>query len=232
MKKTFAFVLLCATVAAAAQDENAGNNPVVMNNQADSLSYFLGLSLGYDLQTLPFDVNADLIIEGLGSTFDGTAPYDQQTTQVYFGQLQADLQQKEEENEAIVAEENLVKGAQFLEEIAAREGVVTTASGLSYEVLVLGDGPTPADTSQVTVHYEGTLMDGTVFDSSYDRGEPVTFPLDRVIAGCTEGVQLMPVGSTYRLYLPPHLGYGSRASGPIPANSVMIFKIELLGIDQ
>ena len=89
----------------------------------------------------------------------------------------------------------------------------------------------PADTSEVKVHYEGTLVDGTVFDSSYDRGEPISFPLNRVIKGWTEGVQLMPVGSAYKFYIPANLGYGARDQGSIPANSVLIFKIELLGIE-
>jgi len=95
----------------------------------------------------------------------------------------------------------------------------------------MGSGPMPADTSKVRVHYEGKLIDGTVFDSSYERGEPISFPLNRVIAGWSEGLQLMPVGSTYKLFIPASLGYGSRPSGPIPANSTLIFKVELIGIE-
>jgi len=140
------------------------------------------------------------------------------------------LQAREQESVKAASMEMKQEGEKFLKENASREGVFTTASGLQYEILVKGDGPMPADTSEVEVHYEGTLMDGTVFDSSYERGESISFPLNRVIKGWTEGVQLMPVGSTYMFCIPSELGYGDRDSGPIPPNSVLIFKIELLGI--
>lgn len=110
--------------------------------------------------------------------------------------------------------------------------VQTTASGLKYEVLREGDGPKPSATDSVTVHYKGTLTDGTVFDSSYDRGQPATFPLNRVIKGWTEGLQLMPVGSKYRLTIPPELGYGAAgAGGKIPPNATLVFEVELLKIN-
>jgi len=109
----------------------------------------------------------------------------------------------------------------------------TTDSGLVYEEITKGPGgDKPAATSTVTVHYKGTLQDGSVFDSSYDRGQPATFPLNRVIAGWTEGLQLMEVGDTFRFVIPPALGYGSRAMGPIPANSVLTFEVELISIDS
>lgn len=107
---------------------------------------------------------------------------------------------------------------------------VTTKSGLKYEVLKLGEGANPTLADTVTVHYRGELLDGTVFDSSYDRGQPTSFPLGRVVAGWKEGIQLMPVGSKYRFEIPPDLGYGARGAGPIPPNSTLIFYVELLGI--
>jgi FKBP-type peptidyl-prolyl cis-trans isomerase len=110
-------------------------------------------------------------------------------------------------------------------------GMQTTASGLKYEVLTMGAGPRLTLTDRVTVHYRGELTNGTVFDSSYDRGQPATFPLGGVVKGWQEGVQLMPVGSTYRFEIPPDLGYGSRGAGPIPPNSTLIFQIELLSIN-
>jgi FKBP-type peptidyl-prolyl cis-trans isomerase FkpA len=229
MKKTLTIMLLLATVAIAAQNDQEVKDPI-LNNEIDSISYFLGLTLGYDFQSLPFEADPDLVIAGLAGAMRGTTAYNQEATQSTFMQLQMAAQEKEQEK--IDAESGLKQeeGAIFLKENGAREGVVTTASGLQYEVLVKGDGPMPADTLEVEVHYEGKLLDGTVFDSSYERGESISFPLNRVIAGWTEGVQLMPVGSTYMFYIPSELGYGSQGTGPIPANSVLIFKIELLGI--
>lgn len=119
-------------------------------------------------------------------------------------------------------------GAVFLAENAKKPGVKTTASGLQYEVITEGKGPHPKATSVVKVHYEGKLVDGTVFDSSRQRGEPVEFPLDRVIPGWTEGVQLMTKGARYRLTVPANLGYGEEGAGPIPPNSVLVFDVELL----
>ena len=229
MKKVLTLTLLLASLAMAAQNDSDEKDPI-LNTELDSVSYFLGLTLGYDFQTLPFEADPDLVIAGLAGAMKGTTAYSQQITEAVFRQLQMTLQEREQEETK--AEAGLVEqeGANFLKENAAREGVTTTASGLQYEVLVKGDGPMPADTSEVEVHYEGSLMDGTVFDSSYERGEPISFPLNRVIAGWTEGVSLMPVGSTYMLYIPSELGYGSQGTGPIPPNSVLIFKIELLGI--
>lgn len=229
MKKVLTILLLLTTVALAAQNDTSGKDPI-LNNELDSVSYFLGLTLGYDFQTLPFQADPDLIIAGLAGAMKGTTGYSQEVTDSVFRQLQMALQQREQEKadaEAIMKQQ---EGEKFLKENGEREGVFTTASGLQYEVIVKGDGPMPADTSEVEVHYEGSLIDGTIFDSSYERGQSISFPLNRVIPGWTEGVQLMPVGSTYMLYIPSELGYGSQGTGPIPPNSVLIFKIELLGI--
>lgn len=124
------------------------------------------------------------------------------------------------------------QGEKFLEENKLREGVVVTESGLQYEVLKMGKGKQPAATDRVKVHYHGTLTDGTVFDSSVDRGEPIVFGLSQVIAGWTEGLQLMPVGSKFKFYIPQELGYGERAAGSIPPYSTLIFEVELLGIEK
>jgi len=122
-------------------------------------------------------------------------------------------------------------GKKFLEENALKEGITKTASGLQYEVLQEGTGPKPGPTSTVEVHYEGRLINGKVFDSSYQRKETISFPLNRVIAGWTEGLQLMPTGSKYRLYVPSELGYGARgAGGDIPPHSALIFDVELISI--
>ena len=123
------------------------------------------------------------------------------------------------------------QGEQFLAENALRDGVTVTESGLQYEVIKMGKGPKPAADAKVKVHYHGTLIDGTVFDSSVDRGEPITFGLNQVIKGWTEGVQLMPVGSKFRFYIPQELGYGAQSAGKIPPYSTLIFDVELLEIE-
>ena len=125
-----------------------------------------------------------------------------------------------------------IQGEQFLAENALKEGVQVTESGLQYEVIKMGKGKKPAATDKVKVHYHGTLIDGTVFDSSVDRGEPITFGLNQVIAGWTEGVQLMPIGSKFRFYIPQELGYGAQQAGSIPPYSTLIFEVELLGIEK
>jgi FKBP-type peptidyl-prolyl cis-trans isomerase FklB len=124
------------------------------------------------------------------------------------------------------------EGEKFLAENALREGVITTASGLQYEVIKMGKGKKPSATDQVKVHYHGTLTNGTVFDSSVDRNAPITFGLTQVIPGWTEGLQLMPVGSKFKLYIPQQLGYGSQPAGDIPPYSTLIFEVELLGIEK
>lgn len=124
----------------------------------------------------------------------------------------------------------LEEGLAFLANNAIREGVVVTPSGLQYEILVDAQGPKPTSNAEVTCHYHGTLIDGRVFDSSVNRGQPATFPLNRVISGWTEALQLMSIGSKWRIYLPPHLAYGDRQAGAmILPNSSLIFEVELLG---
>jgi FKBP-type peptidyl-prolyl cis-trans isomerase FkpA len=206
-------------------------NQITLSNQTDSLNYFLGLNMGYSLEQAPWDVDAAMLTSGIIQVLDDSSMFDQMTADAIFRQLNmalSEIESRKAEQESI---DNLEKGAAFLEANGKKEGVITTETGLQYEVITKGDGPMPTDTSKVTVNYEGTLIDGEVFDSSYDSGEPVSFALNGVIAGWTEGIQLMPVGSTYKFYIPSNLGYGPRGTGPIPGNSVLIFKVELLSTD-
>jgi FKBP-type peptidyl-prolyl cis-trans isomerase FkpA len=203
---------------------------ITMKTQTDSLNYFLGLNWGYSVGEAPWEIDGDLLASGLLQVLNDTSSYDFESTQAIFQGLtmalsNVEAQQAEEESMKTVEE-----GLAFLEENGKKEGVITTESGLQYEVVTPGDGPMPDETSTVSVFYEGTLLDGTIFDSSYETGDTVSFPLNGVIAGWTEGLQLMPVGSTYKFYIPSNLAYGSRATGPIPANSTLIFKVELLEV--
>lgn len=148
--------------------------------------------------------------------------------------LRAAFETAQERAEAVAASgaaKQQEEGQKFLAENKARKGVVTTDSGLQYEVLAQGQGAKPTSDQTVEVHYHGTLIDGTVFDSSVKRGETISFPVTGVIAGWVEALQLMPVGSKWKLFIPAELGYGNRAQGAIPAGSVLIFEVELIGIE-
>ena len=167
--------------------------------------------------------NFELIKQGfVNGMYDYDTQFDSRTAGEYIENTMTQIKY----GEAIAA------GKKFLEENKHKEGVVTTESGLQYEVIKMGKGAKPTATDKVKVHYHGTLTDGTVFDSSVDRGEPITFALNQVIPGWTEGVQLMPVGSKFRFYVPQELGYGARQAGSIPPYSTLIFEVELLGIEK
>ena len=203
---------------------------ITMKNQSDSLNYFLGLNWGYSVGEAPWEIDADLLASGLLQVLKDSSSFDPMSAQAVFRDLSmalSEVEAKKAEEESMHAMED---GISFLEENGKRDGVVTTESGLQYEVITKGDGPMPVEESTVSVFYEGTLIDGTVFDGNYETKDTISFPLNGVIQGWTEGLQLMPVGSTYKLYIPSNLGYGPRDAGPIPANSTLIFKVELLEI--
>jgi FKBP-type peptidyl-prolyl cis-trans isomerase len=207
-------------------------NQVSLNNETDSLNYFLGVNMGYSLETAPFEIDGELLASGLLQVTNDSSMYNQMTADAIFRGLHQGLQARQQVEAEQKAMDNLEQGAAFLEENGKKEGVLTTESGLQYKVITQGEGPMPVDTSNVTVHYEGKLIDGSIFDSSYERGEPTSFALNRVIKGWTEGLKLMNAGSTYELYIPSNLGYGPRGMGAdIPGNSVLIFKVELISIN-
>ena len=193
----------------------------------DKISYALGLSMGQNLMgsgvtSLEY---ADLAA-GIKDVLEKNQPQiSYQEAQQVLGKFFSELEQK-------IAGEAKAAGEEFLAENAKREGVKVTESGLQYEVLEATIGQKPKATDKVRVHYEGTLIDGTVFDSSYKRGESITFGLNQVIKGWTEGLQLMSIGSKYKLYLPYQLAYGERGAGAnIPPYAALIFTVELLGIE-
>lgn len=204
---------------------------ITLNNQDDSLNYFLGLNWGYSLAEAPWELDANLISSGVAQVVHDSSAYNSMNAQEIFRQLSIVLSDRQAMEAAEDNMVNLEAGIAFLEENGKREGVKTTESGLQYEVITEGNGSKPTAESTVSVFYEGTLIDGTVFDGNFDTKDTISFPLNGVIPGWTEGLQLMPVGSTYKLYIPSNLGYGSREAGPIPGNSVLIFKIELLAME-
>ncbi len=201
----------------------------------DKTSY----AVGYDVASrtglveIAKEVDVDVLLQGLRDALSGKeAKISAEEREKIIEKFKEDMTEKQLEQAKQQGEKNKVEGKAFLEKNAKKAGVKTTASGLQYEVLRTGSGVNARAIDRVKVHYRGTLVDGTEFDSSYKRGEPIVFPLKGVIPGWTEGVQLMNVGSQYRLTIPPHLAYGEQGAGRLIApHAVLIFEIELLGIE-
>ena len=204
-----------------------------LDTEGQKLGYIIGMDIGKSLREQGTDVDLDSLVDAIRATYKGeelamTEAEAAAIRKEYVEQRQATQQQAAAE----VGINNLAEGQKFLAENKVKEGVQTTESGLQYKVLTMGDGAKPAATNTVKVHYRGTLLDGTEFDSSYARNEPISFALNRVIPGWTEGVQLMPIGSKFVFYIAPDLGYGEGGGGPIPPNSTLIFEVELLDIEN
>lgn len=193
----------------------------------DKISYALGLSMGQNLMSSGVEsLNYQDLAQGIEDVLTKQQP------KITYQEAQQVLNSFFQELEAKVAGAAKADGEKFLAENAKREGVKVTASGLQYEILEPSLGQKPKATDTVRVHYEGTLIDGTVFDSSYRRGESITFPLNGVIKGWTEGLQLMSIGSKYKFFIPYQLAYGERGAGQsIPPYAALIFTVELLGIE-
>ena len=199
----------------------------------NKISTMVGMDIGRGLTQIKDDIDIKVVEQALEAVIKGekttmTQEEALQVRQAYMQQMQA----KRVTEQKAAAEKNKTEGTAFLEKNKAKSGVKTTASGLQYEVEKEGTGPKPKATDTVKVNYLGTKIDGTKFDSSYDRGQPATFPLNGVIKGWSEGLQLMPVGSKYKLFVPANLAYGENAPGPIGPNATLIFEVELLGIED
>jgi len=193
--------------------------------------YSIGVNIGGTLagQGLAEDLDIGALLMGVQDGISGNLKLSEEELMAAIQEFSAQQQAKEE---ARLAEQSQA-GIDFLANNATQPGVTTTASGLQYQVLTSASDANarrPLETDTVNVHYHGTLIDGTVFDSSVDRGEPISFPLNGVIPGWTEGVQLMKVGDKYRFFIPSELGYGPQGAGPIPPNATLIFDVELLGV--
>lgn len=232
--KMTGLALLAASMLAAcnAQQEKPEAKTLNLDSESARLSYAIGLDVGQSLKSLNADIDQQAFMAAVSDRLDGKEPRmdEQQAAKVKQAFFKARAEKQMAERQA-QGKANKTAGEKFLAENARKPGVKVTASGLQYEVLKQGDGPKPKASDKVTVHYRGTLIDGTEFDSSYSRGQPATFPLNGVIKGWTEGVQLMNVGSKYRFYIPSELAYGERGAGNrIGPNSTLIFDVELLGI--
>jgi len=206
---------------------------LTLNTQKEKASYVIGLNIGRSMHKDSVDVDTAILLRGMKDGLAGAKPLltDDEARAVMVA-LQADLRTKQEEKMQALAETNKKEGDAFFAENKTKDGVVTLPSGLQYKVLVEGTGPKPTATDTVVCNYKGTLLDNTEFDSSYKRGQPVTFPVNGVIKGWTEALQLMPVGSKWQLFVPPDLAYGARGGpgGGIGPNATLIFEVELMSI--
>ncbi|MBA9079400.1 FKBP-type peptidyl-prolyl cis-trans isomerase [Rufibacter quisquiliarum] len=203
-----------------------------LKDLSQKISYIIGRDMAANFKKQGIDIEPESLLFGLKEALAGTpSKLSQEEVQSSMMQLQLQMQEKQQANAGAAGEQNKKEGEAFLQENKGKEGVNTLPSGLQYQVLASGSGKTPSGSSNVTTHYHGTLIDGTVFDSSYERGEPATFPVNGVIAGWTEALQLMKEGDKWRLYIPSNLAYGARGAGAdIGPNATLIFDVELLQV--
>jgi len=205
---------------------------VELDTGVKKLSYALGLDLGQQVKTEAPPLDAEVFARGAKDGLSGAEPaMPEEEVMQMLKDFKVKMEAQRRRRIEQLAQENKDKAEAFLAENAKKEGVTILESGLQYEVIKQGEGRSPGPTDVVTVNYRGELLDGSVFDSSYERGKPVTFPLDRVIKGWTEALQLMKVGSKWKLFIPPDLAYGAKgAPGTIGPNALLIFEVELLKV--
>ncbi|ELR63909.1 FKBP-type peptidyl-prolyl cis-trans isomerase FkpA precursor [Photobacterium marinum] len=255
MKPVLKMSVLAATIllAVGCQDEKAADTkpaepakveqvateaaPAAFASEDEKAAYAIGASLAQYLaanldqqKELGLNLDREHVLAGVRDVFADQSRLTPEETQQTLQELDkrvSEIVQKKAQEEA---EKNIKAGEEYRAKFEKQDGVVKTESGLLYQVETQGEGDKPAATDTVRVHYKGTLTDGTEFDSSYKRNQPATFPLNQVIPGWTEGVQLMPVGSKFKFVIPPELAYGSQANPSIPANSTLVFEVELLDI--
>ena len=224
-------LLLTAGLALALPTMAADDKPPVLKDQKDKVSYGYGMQIGSNLKRQGIEINPELLAAGLKAALAGDKTLlTEDEARNAMMEFQKDMQAKRMEKQKVEGEEHKKKGDQFLAENKKKEGIKTTESGLQYQVVTMGKGPKPKAEDTVSTHYRGTLIDGTEFDSSYKRGEPAEFPVNGVIKGWTEALQLMPVGSKWKLFIPGELAYGPSGRPGIPPNATLLFDIELIAI--
>ena len=230
---SLSLIILLALAAPACSNGGATGDVGVPESLEERASYAIGFSAGQQLGSQGAEIDVDQLVAGLRAAFAGEEGLmTEQELQSTMMEFQQQMMADENERLASAGADNKAAGDAFLAENAGNAGVVVLDSGLQYMVLEEGTGPSPVATDQVTVHYEGKLIDGTPFDSSYDKGAPATFPLNGVIRGWTEGLQLMKTGAKYRFFIPGELGYGLQPPpGAIGPNATLIFDVELLAIN-
>lgn len=228
MKTLLAAALSTVLVAGCA---NAGGD-ITLKNEKDKVSYSIGLNIGGNFKSQSVDINTDILIKGIKDALSGGKPLmTEKEIQETMTAFQKEMTTKQAERTKALTETNKKDGEAFLAANKGKDGVKTTSSGLQYKIIKDGNGQTPKTTDTVTVNYRGTLIDGTEFDSSYKRGEPASFPLNGVIPGWTEALQMMKVGSKWQLFLPSAIAYGERGSGRgIGPNAALVFEVELLSV--
>ncbi len=205
-----------------------------LQTEKDKVSYSIGIDIGNTLKRQSIDVNLDLVTRGLKDAMTGGKMLmtEEQIVETVTN-FRKEMMAKQQEQAKMLGEKNKKEGEAFLEENKKKEGVQTLPSGLQYKVIKPGTGKKPKLTDTVTTHYRGTLIDGTEFDSSYKRGNPVTFPVNGVIPGWTEALQLMQEGAKWQLFIPPNLAYGERGAGrEIGPNATLIFEVELISVQE
>ena len=222
MKKTLLLIsaVLLGGLTATAQE-------LKLNTYIDSASYAIGRDIFNSWQQQNLGINIEAATQAMLDCAAGKSRWGDEVSRPLLMRFQQEFEKRQHESVGI----NIKAGEKFMQEISNNKSVYTTASGLKYRCLKSGNGKKPKATDSVKAHYKGTLIDGTTFDSSYDRGNPITFPLNQVIPGWTEGLQLMDEGSKYLLYIPYNLGYGEQQVGNIPPGSTLIFEVELLEIN-
>lgn len=205
-----------------------GQDKAQLKDLKDKVSYSVGLNVGANFKKQGQELNPDALLAGVKDALSGKTPA---LTENELKETMEAWSKQMEDKQKVVGEKNAADATKFLAENKKKDGVKTTASGLQYKVMKEGAGAQPKETDTVTVNYRGTLINGAEFDSSYKRGQPATFPVNGVIKGWTEALQLMKTGSKYQLFIPADLAYGPRAVGPdITPNSALVFEVELLEV--
>lgn len=234
MNLKIALIALTAVGLTACNEEKVETKPLTLDNDVKKFSYAMGMDVGRSLKGLEVEVDEAAFSQAIS---DALSDSETLLKEEESARIKQDFFRKKQEAQMAerksLGEKNKAEGEAFLAENAKKEGVTVTDSGLQYEVITMGDGEKPKPENTVKVHYKGTLIDGTEFDSSYSRGQPISFPLNGVIKGWTEGVALMPVGSKFKFFIPSELAYGERGAGAkIGADATLIFEVELLAIEK